>query len=560
MMVSRNKLGESLNLEIDLIPESNSNRLGTNIAPRFITIHNTDNTGLGADARAHAKYVKGQDAQNRKVSWHYTVDDKRCIKHLPINEKGWHAGSSEGNKKSIGIEICMNQGIDQAAANQRAASLAAILMYDLNISLENVVTHQHWTGKECPRLLLNNWDQFKEQIQDIYRSIEPQPEAIAELFADESLFVGHGEEPDAQTSEYVTETATEKLEYPAFCSLPPVPERPLQENIDPNRAFMAIVLSKKWVNRTILHYYFFDNPSNWRGDNIQKNAVRQAFTTWKNVGIGLEFVEVNDPTEAEIRIGFEQNAGSWSYVGRDAVDFDVAKNPQNRTMNFGWDLTTPYGRDTALHEIGHAMGLIHEHQNPKAGIVWNGEKVRRYFAGPPNNWNPQQIENNILNKIAPEAIQGSNWDKDSIMEYWFEAGLIISPPGYENQRLIPKGNLSPIDIDEIRRFYPSTPEVNLELKPYLSAMVDLNSGEQLDFIIYPPETRTYTIQMIGGLDAVIVLFEDINGTDSYIKGNDDSGFDKNAQIITRLVKERIYKLRLRVSYTGATGKGAVILL
>jgi hypothetical protein len=66
--------------------------------------------------------------------------------------------------------------------------------------------------------------------------------------------------------------------------------------------------------------------------------------------------------------------------------------------------------------------------------------------------------------------------------------------------------------------------------------------------------------MIGGLDAVIVLFEDINGTDSYIKGNDDSGFDKNAQIITRLVKERIYKLRLRVSYTGATGKGAVILL
>ncbi len=67
-MVSRNKLGESLNLEIDLIPESNSNRLGTNIAPRFITIHNTDNTGLGADARAHAKYVKGQDAQNRKVS------------------------------------------------------------------------------------------------------------------------------------------------------------------------------------------------------------------------------------------------------------------------------------------------------------------------------------------------------------------------------------------------------------------------------------------------------------------------------------------------------------
>ena len=26
-------------------------------------------------------------------------------------------------------------------------------------------------------------------------------------------------------------------------------------------------------------------------------------------------------------------------------------------MNFGWDLTTPYGRVTALHEIGHPLGF-----------------------------------------------------------------------------------------------------------------------------------------------------------------------------------------------------------
>lgn len=73
-MVDRVELGKTLNLELDFIPESNSNRPGTKIKPEYITIHNTDNTGRGAGALAHSKYMKGTDAQRRKVSWHYTVD------------------------------------------------------------------------------------------------------------------------------------------------------------------------------------------------------------------------------------------------------------------------------------------------------------------------------------------------------------------------------------------------------------------------------------------------------------------------------------------------------
>jgi len=76
-------------------------------------------------------------------------------------------------------------------------------------------------------------------------------------------------------------------------------------------------------------------------------------------------------------------------------------------MNFGWDLTTPYGRDTALHEIGHTLGFPHEHQNPNAGIVWDEDAVLDYFRGPPNNWNDQQINWNILRKLLPGSVTGS---------------------------------------------------------------------------------------------------------------------------------------------------------
>lgn len=176
--MTRDEAWRTVGLEQMMIPRGASNRPGTGITPKFITIHNTDNATAGADARAHGRYLAGADARARKVSWHFTVDDQRVCQHLGTGELGWHAGSGPGNRQSVGIEICMNAGIDQAAANRRAAHLTALLLHDLDLPLSAVVQHHHWTGKDCPRLLRqgNGWPTFIAAVQAFRAQIGAAPE------------------------------------------------------------------------------------------------------------------------------------------------------------------------------------------------------------------------------------------------------------------------------------------------------------------------------------------------------------------------------------------------
>ncbi len=340
------------------------------------------------------------------------------------------------------------------------------------------------------------------------------------------------------------------------CAVPEAPLRPIDEGIDPFRLSLIRSIEKKWVNGTVLNYYFFSNPTRWRGSEAEKDTVRAAFAEWKSHGIGLEFQETDDPQEAEIRIGFERGAGAWSYVGRDAIDH--ASDPSERTMNFGWDVTTPYGRDTALHEIGHACGYPHEHQNPNAGIVWNEPAVIDYFSGPPNNWSEGQIRHNILRKINPALVEGSSWDKDSIMHYQFAAGLITQPERFQTENLIPAPGLSKVDIDRVRKFYPPINRVP-ELKPYQSQRLRIGAGDQVNYVIEPTRSRKYTIQTFGQLDTVMVLFEEINGTPRYLEGDDDSGSSLNANIRQRLFKGRRYLVRVRLYHAQQQGEGVLMM-
>jgi len=346
-----------------------------------------------------------------------------------------------------------------------------------------------------------------------------------------------------------------KLHKP-FCANGPRPARKLSDHVttDASRAAAILSTSGKWVNGTVLHYCFF-TKGHFTVPKTQATAIRHAFDTWKAIGIGLEFTEVDQLSEAEVRIGYsEADGSSASAVGRDVLHI-----PLNQpTTVYGWSLTSHYGRGTALHELGHVLGMEHEHQNPFAGIKWHEQAVYDSLAKPPNGWDHATTFHNILEKLSPQQVQGSQWDPDSIMEYEFEPGLIDEPEQYDVNGLVPPAVLSPADQQWALKWYPAMTAKPKVLQPFESVAVNLAAGQQADFVIKPSASRKYNIATKGASDTILVLFEEIDGEPRYLAADDDSGEDRNANITYKLIKGRTYHVRLRLYYPGLSGTTSVM--
>ena len=131
-----------------------------------------------------------------------------------------------------------------------------------------------------------------------------------------------------------------------LCSTSPLPKPQLAGIVmnDPSRARAIVNGRSKWANKTVLHYCMFGAGSRWEVPAVQAEAIRQAFAAWKAVGIGLDFKEVAQLSEAEVRIGYSTADGmSASNVGRDVLNVPL----DQPTTVYGWDLTSMY-------EIGRA--------------------------------------------------------------------------------------------------------------------------------------------------------------------------------------------------------------
>lgn len=203
---------------------------------------------------------------------------------------------------------------------------------------------------------------------------------------------------------------------------------------------LAIWRDKKWANGKTIKIKFLD------GSPFIIDKVKQNANIWtKLANLNFDFIEKGD---AEIRISFQQGNGSWSYVGVDCLNITDQTEP---TMNFGWFTdTTPdleFSR-TVLHEFGHGIGCIHEHQSPDANIPWDIPAVYAYYAAS-QGWTQAEVNNNIFAVYDNSTITNSNFDRLSIMLYPIDGALT------QNRFSVGMNNLLSFnDIKCVRQWYP----------------------------------------------------------------------------------------------------------
>jgi hypothetical protein len=189
------------------------------------------------------------------------------------------------------------------------------------------------------------------------------------------------------------------------------------------------------------------------GNPVVARLIREVAGEWNNyVNIKFDFGPADGwynclaPTQGfyQIRIGFSEK-GYWSTVGNDAEgrllplqpsmnfeNFNILYSDLRQPANAGAAIARPYDLAVIRHEFNHALGLLHEHQNPALNcygeIRWKGPgNVYEYFSKPPNNWNPSEVERNLgyVGTTDPDYEAGEP-DVLSIMMYSLPAEVFIN--------------------------------------------------------------------------------------------------------------------------------------
>ena len=142
-----------------------------------VCIHETGNRAAGSRADNHARLQA--NGNSRQASWHWTVDDKEAVQSFTHDYQCWAAGTAQGNNEAIHIEMCVNEDGSYKKTVQNTAFLVAKILKEEGLTVNDVVQHNRYSGKNCPQIMRSTsalvpWTSF---IQMIKSNMETKPES-----------------------------------------------------------------------------------------------------------------------------------------------------------------------------------------------------------------------------------------------------------------------------------------------------------------------------------------------------------------------------------------------
>jgi hypothetical protein len=160
----------------------------------------------------------------------------------------------------------------------------------------------------------------------------------------------------------------------------------------------------------------------------QERVARIAREWMQYANVVLDFEEGGAPrackgnNSADIKVAFEDNKGWWSVPGTVSRTQDPSMNLQfygvdAPMLKDGQPAPEAPMRATILHEFGHALGLLHEHQSPAANCDAEIDWDAAYKVGADIGWDKALVDRNFRQLASSASLNATKVDRKSIMHY-----------------------------------------------------------------------------------------------------------------------------------------------